>query len=227
MLVRASLVAALLVAQQPAHTISVTPLTPRPTETVTVTGSSDCAAVAYTVTLAYRDADQEPATATESGTTDGSGGYTQPLTIPENAYATDPATVTATVACEGGDVASNVVDLAIAEYDGTAAVTPASGVPGTVVTLSGTECWGGRVQAVFGDGDEFDYAVAVTGLTLAQDRTFTGTFTIPDVAPGSYVFAPECPGSAFPFVAFTVLAVGPPLEAPPAAPVPGTPTFTG
>lgn len=228
MLVRALVLAGLLTAQQAAHTISVAPVTPRPTETVTVTGDSDCADAGYTVTLSYIDAGREQATTTVSGTTDASGDYTTPLTIPENAYATDPATVASTVDCDGTAQPSNVVDLAIGEYPGTAAIDPASGPPGTVVAISGTECWGGRVQAAFGDGDEFDYVVTVTDLTLAEDRTFTGSFTIPDVAPGSYVFAPECPGSAFEFLPFTVLAsaVTPPA-APPAVPVPGTPTFTG
>jgi hypothetical protein len=227
----------LLVAQAPAHSINVTPTEVTPGDQFTVSGTSDCASSPYTVTLSYVHAQDGPTTATASGTTDASGEYVQQVTLPEHTTKAEPTSVEATVtSCDGGGAAeSNSVNLSVDPHEGTLTVSPTEGPTGTEVTLTGGNCWGDEVTAGFGDGEEFDYSKNVTDLTLAEDRRFTGSFTIPaDAAPGDYVFFADCPGSEFAFAEFTVTArtgddgtTTPPPTAPPAEPVPGTPTFTG
>lgn len=225
---------------QAGASISVSPTTAHPEETVTVSGTSDCPSVAYTVTLSYVNADREADTATATGTTDAAGEFTQALTFPADSYAGEPATVVASVDCSGGTQQSNVVDVLIDPYLGTFAIDPLQGDPGTEVAISGANCWGGRVMVGFGDGDGFEYLVDVEGVVLLPDRTFSGTFTIPNRPAGPHAFVAECPGSDFELAPFRVLGgevdddeddddggdPGVPA-APPAGPVPGTPTFTG
>lgn len=195
--------AAPVAAQAAAPAISVSPTTPKPGDSITVTGTSDCASVAYTVTLTYAAAAGGTTTATATGTTDASGAFTQALTVPETAVAGGPAHVAATVACDGGDQTSNEVPLTIEAHEGTLAADPTAGPPGTEVTVSGTNCWGGEVVVAFGDGEEFPFEV--TDVVLAADRTFTATFVIPDEAgTGEYFFAAECPGTDFPLASFKV-----------------------
>lgn len=216
------------------HAITVDPTTVKPGDETTVTGTSGCPSVGYTVTLSYTNPEDAVSTATFTGTTNAEGGYTQAVTIPETAVADEPASITSSAECSGGAVASNTVNLTIEAHEGTLTVSPTSGETGTTVTINGTNCWGDDVAVGFGDGEEFPYEVE--DVTLNEDRTFTGTFVIPDDAgPGEYAFAAICPGTDFPLAPFTVVAgedeTAPPPSAPPAAPpatpVVDTPNFTG
>lgn len=216
------------------HSITASPTTLRPNESTTVTGTSDCNSSPYVVTISYTNPAGDPATATASGTTDASGEYTQPITLPETAVAGEPATVSSNItSCNGGGAApSNTVNLTVNAYEGTLAVDPDEGETGTEVTITGTNCYGDDIVIAFGDGDEFPYEVEP--VTLNEDRTFSATFTIPDEAgPGEYAFAAECPGSDFELAPFTVVAgeeaenEEPAEEAPVATPVGSVPTFTG
>ena len=242
------------VAAQAGASASASPTTLKPGDTTTVSGTTDCASVGYTVTLTYTNPAGDNATTTASGTTDASGELTQAITVPETAVAGEPANVAASVDCSGGAQTTAPVTLTIEAHEGTLAVDPDEGPAGTEVTISGTNCWGDDVVVAFGDGEEFPFEVE--NVQLAEDRTFTATFTIPDEAgPGQYVFAAECPGTDFPVAPFTVTgddSEGPgdpggdpddptddgsgspgggnaPTggEAGPAMPVGGTPTFTG
>ncbi|HVF74582.1 MAG TPA: hypothetical protein VM938_05995 [Acidimicrobiales bacterium] len=191
-----------------APSISVTPTTARPTESVTVTGTSDCASVAYTVTLTYTNPDGDPATATASGTTDASGEYTQPITVPENAVAGEDASVQSSVDCSGGAAGSNTVDLTVAAWQGTLAVSPTSGPAGTEVTISGTLCYGDDIIIALIDSDD-ELVDEVTDVTLNDDRTFSASYTIPDdLDARQYDFVAECPGSDFEAAGFTVTSAG-------------------
>lgn len=212
-------------AQAPEVAINPTPTALEPGDTLTVSGLTDCPGAAYTVTLTVTDPEGNDLAVTATGTTDAEGEFVAPVVVPDDAVARDPASVVATVQCEG-PVESNAVNLQIDPHQGTLTPDPDEGLPGTEVAISGTNCWGGEVEVVFGDGFEFDYAVAVPDVTVAPDKTFSGTFTIPEVDAGSYVFAAGCPGSEYEFAPFAVLAETVP-PAPPAAPVPATPTFTG
>lgn len=222
-------------AQAPEVTINPTPTALKPGDTLTVSGLTDCPNVAYTVTLTVTDPEGNDLDVTATGTTDAEGEFVQPVTVPDNAVARDPASVVASVACGQEPTGSNAVNLQIDPHLGALTPDPDEGRPGTEVAISGTSCWGGEVEVIFGDGFEFDYAVAVPDVTVAADKTFSGTFTVPEVDAGDYVFAAGCPGSEYEFAPFAVLdhVVGPPLvvvvppAAPPAVPVPGTPTFTG
>lgn len=232
-----ALAAALLVtgatpalAQAPTLTINPTPTTVKPGDVLTVSGDGDCGPVSYTVTLTTNDPEGNAQQTTATGTADADGNFVQQVTVPDDATARDPASVMATMDCDGTPVTSNAVNLQVDPHLGELAASPAEGHPGDEVEISGTNCWGGDVEVIFGDGFEFDYAVAVPDVTLAQDKTFTGTFTIPDIDAGPYVFVAGCPGTEYEFATFEVLAavVEPPLTpAPPAVPVPATPTFTG
>lgn len=221
------------------HSITAAPTTLKPGEQTTVTGTSDCNESPYTVTLSYTKPDETTGTVTASGTTDASGEYTQAVALPEDATAGEAASVASSItSCNGGGAApSNTVNLEVEAHEGTLSVNPTSGETGTTVTINGTNCYGGDVIVAFGDGEEFPYEVE--GVVLAPDKTFTGTFTIPDDAgPGTYAFAAACPGTDFNLAPFTVVAgagtsnppppsnPNPPV-APPATPVGGTPTFTG
>ena len=203
-----AVVASVVVAPVPAsagftHSISVSPTTARPTESVTVSGTSDCASVPYTVTLVYTNPAGDAATATASGTTDAAGEYTQAITIPEDAVAGEPASISSTILCSGGDATSNTVNVTIAAWEGTISVSPTSGPVGTEVSITGANCYGDDIVVAFGDGEEFPYEVE--DVTLNEDRTFSATFTIPNEAgPGQYEFVAECPGSDFEGAAFTV-----------------------
>lgn len=218
-----------------AHSITASPTTVKPGETVTVTGTSDCNSSPFTVTLTYTNPEGDNATATASGTTDASGEYSQPIVVPDAAVAGEPATVTSNItSCNGGGaVASqNTVALTIDAHEGVLSVSPTSGPSGTQVTINGTNCYGGDVFVGFTDGDEVE--IEVQNVTLDEEtRAFTATFTIPgNVDPGQYAFVAECPGTDFNAAPFTVTGedddetpVTP--EAPPATPVGGTVTFTG
>ncbi|HEV2888904.1 MAG TPA: hypothetical protein VGX28_00860 [Frankiaceae bacterium] len=214
--------------------ITAAPTTLKPGEQTTVTGTTDCNSVAYTVTITYTKPDESTGTATANGTTDASGEFTQAIALPEDATAGEAASVSAAVACGGGSQNSNTVNLEVEAYEGTLTVDPTSGETGTTVTVHGTNCYGGDVTVAFGDGEEFPYEVDVV---LAPDKTFSGTFTIPDEAgPGSYAFAAACPGTDYNLAPFTVVAgagasnpptPSAPPAAPPATPVVDTPNFTG
>ena len=223
------------------HSITAAPTTLKPGEQTTVTGTSGCFNAAYTVTLTFTNPAGDSATATASGTTSAEGGYTQQIAVPENAVSGEPASVASTIDCSGTATPSNTVNLEIEAYEGTLTVNPTSGETGTTVTINGTNCYGGDVIVGFGDGEEFPYEVE--NVTLNDDKTFTGTFVIPNEAgPGEYAFAASCPGTDFPLAPFTVVAgadnsggggtpppstTGNPPAAPPAAPVVDTPNFTG
>jgi hypothetical protein len=218
--------------------ISAAPTTLKPGEQTTVTGTTDCNSVAYTITLTYTKPDDTSGTATVGGTTDASGEFSQAITLPENATAEEPASVSASVACGGGSQSTNTVNLTVEAHEGTLTVDPTSGEKGTTVTISGTNCYGGDVYVAFGDGEEFPYEAE--NVTVHEDKTFSGTFVIPnDAGPGQYAFAAACPGTDYNLAPFTVVAgtstgnpppsnppAGPP-QAPPAAPVVDTPRFTG
>lgn len=219
------------------HSIAAAPTTLRPNEATTITGTSDCNSSPYTVTLTYTNPDGDPATTTANGTTDAAGEYTQPITVPETAVAGEDASVQSSItSCNGGGAAaSNMVALTIDAYEGTLAISPTSGRTGTEVTISGTNCWGDDIAIVFTDS-EFDAFVEVEDVTLNEDRTFTGSFTIPDDAgPGEYFFVAECPGTDFEEQPFTVTPTpgapsptpNPTPTAPPAPPVVGVVDFTG
>lgn len=213
-----------------AHTITANPTALRPNEPTTVTGTSDCNTSGYTVTLTYTNPEGNTATVTATGTTDATGEYTQPITVPETAVAGEPASVQSNIPSCGVDgpaAASNTVALTINAYEGTLEADPDRGPTGTSVSITGTNCWGDDIIVVFGNEDD---EVEVEPVTLNEDRTFSATFVIPDgVPPGQYAFAAECPGTDFPLAPFTVVAAEEEEEepAPPATPVPATPTFTG
>lgn len=220
------------------HSINATPTSVKPGESFTVSGTTNCPSVAYTVTFSYTNPEGATATATETGTTNAEGAYTQVVAVPEHATAFDPASVSSDAACGGGSQPSNTVTIQVEPYQGAMSATPNEGPVGTEVSLSGDTCWGDDIVVVFGDDDTFEDAIEVTDVTLNEDRTWTASFTIPEEAgPGNYLFAAECPGTEYEAQPFRVTATdeeddegtggGEPTAAPPAIPVGGTPTFTG
>ncbi len=213
--------------------ITVTPDHARLGESFTVSGTSDCPSVAYTVTFTYTNHDLDNETATATGTTDASGEFTQAMTVPQAATAGEPAEVVATVACAAGDQTTNVVPFTVDVYEGTLTIAPAEGEPGDEVTVSGTACAGGDIVVIFTDGEVDPYEVAVT---LNPDGTFAGTFQVPDEPGGDYFFAASCPGTDFEDQAFALINEAAPTEeptppgpgpAPVPTPQPGAVDFTG
>jgi hypothetical protein len=197
--------------------ITATPDHAHLTESFTVDGTGGCATTAYTVTFTYTNHDGDPATATANGTTNGSGAFSQSITIPEAATAGEPASVQATVACQS-PLTSNTLPITIDTFTGVLSLDKTTGEPGDTVTVSGTNCYGGDVVVLFTDGDAAD-EVAVT--LDSQAHTFTGTYTLPDAPGGDYAFAAECPGSQFEDQGFALVNDQPapsPTTAPPAPP---------
>lgn len=206
--------------------IAAAPSTLRPGDTTTVNGTTDCASVAYTVTLTFTDPEGAAATATASETTDAAGEFTQAIDVPETAVAGEPASVQASVECSGGTQGSNTVPLTVQSHEGTLDIDPTSGPTGTEVEISGTNCWGDDIAIAFTD-DQFDGFVEVEDVTLNEDRTFTASFTIPEEAgPGDYFLAAECPGTDFEPQPFRVTEA-PGGNNPSPRPTPSTPTDPG
>jgi hypothetical protein len=222
-------------AGQQTFSISVEPTTVELKDTFTVTGTNGCATSPYTVTFVYTRKGGD-GTVEATGTTDDSGGFTEEITVPEEATPEQPASVQATVECQpvgasrqgaGSTQTSNTVAVNIVVADGVLSTDKTSGKAGTVVQVTGTNCLGDEVVVVFGNKT----GASRVPVTLAADDTFAGSYTIPSVPPGPYFFAASCPGTDYADRAFTVLVtpgapVVPPV-APPPAPVVGPVNFAG
>lgn len=218
--------------QSPAHAadefaITVTPTEAPPGEPLTVTGDATdptCADDGVAVTFYYTKPDGSTGSTTANTVTDAAGHFSAALNVPETAVAGAPASVSAIIAdCTppGGTTASRAseaVAFEVLAYEGTFTVSATTGKPGETVTFSGTNCWGGDVVVYLGD-------VEVPDVTLNPDKTFSGSFTVPNAPGGVYELGAECPGTDFEVKAFTL--VNPVRVAPPAKPVPGRPRFTG
>ncbi|HEU0131262.1 MAG TPA: hypothetical protein VFQ85_09770 [Mycobacteriales bacterium] len=211
-------------------TISVNPTTVHLEDQFTVTGTSSCANSAYTVTFSFTNQDEDPDTLTVNGTTDGSGGFTQQVTVPNDALPesdTDPSVQASIASCNGaGSATSNQVTMAIEYAEGVLATDKTSGQAGTDVHVSGTNCLGDNTFAAFVDSldpeeaNGFEVEVELDG----EANTFEGDFTIPNVPPGQWYFVAFCDGTVYNNVAFTVIATpGASPTPPPPAPTPTTP----
>jgi hypothetical protein len=202
-------------------------------QTFTVTGTvQNCANSPVSVTFSYTNLDDEPATVVEETTTDGEGSFSQDITVPTDALPDDaqesdeptPPSVQATAQC-GGETAqpttqppatdfavakaaqtaitSNSVTMSIVFATGVLSTNKPSGMAGTVVHVSGTNCLGEEVFAALTNGDEFDEVdVTLNG----GANTFAGDYTVPNFPPGNYTFVAVCNGTEFNEVAFTLLA---------------------
>lgn len=200
-------------------TITVDPDSAHPAEHTTVTGDATdptCADDGVAVTLTYTKPNGSTGAVTVNTTTDAEGHFTADLTVPDNAVAGGDAQVTAVIAdCtppagETVSRSSEPVPFEVLAYEGTFTISKTTGKPGEKVTFSGTNCWGGDVVVFFGDDDSID-------VTLNSDKTFSGTYTLPDAPGGTYEFGAACPGTDFESKAFVLVN---PKKVPPTAPKP-------
>ncbi|HEX8001505.1 MAG TPA: hypothetical protein VF519_02290 [Mycobacteriales bacterium] len=211
--------------------ITVTPDEAKPAESFTVTGDATdpvCADDGVRVNLFYTKPDGSGGSTSIDTVTDSAGHFTATLTVPSNAVAGADASVSAVIAdCTPPDASpttsrtSVAVPFDVLAYEGTFTISKTTGKPGETVTFSGTNCWGGDVVVAFGPDE-------ATNVTLNGDKTFSGSYVLPDAPSGVYEFAAECPGTDYEVLAFTLVnpkPVAPP--APPARPVTGRPRFTG
>jgi hypothetical protein len=208
-------------------TITATPDSGHPSETTTVTGDATgptCADAGVAVTLHYSKPNGALMNLTVNTTTDSAGHFSAVLTVPDDAVASRPASITALVAdCtpssgpSTGSRSSVEVAFDVLAYSGTFTTDKTTGKPGAKVHFTGTNCWGGTVDVSFG-------SVHHIKATLKADKTFSGDYTLPNVAGGTYPFDAQCPGTDYAARAFTLVN---PAVPPPATPVPGQPSFTG
>jgi azurin len=221
----------------PAHAatefqITVDPDAQQPAKTFDVTGDAVdpiCAEDGVAVSLTYTKPNGSNGHTTVNTTTDTAGHFAATLTVPDDAVAGEAAQVRALIAdCtpesgpSEGARSSEAVAFDVLAYEGTFKVNDADmrGKPGETITFSGTNCWGGDVVVVFGD----DEMTAV----LKPDKTFSGSYVLPDAPDGTYEIAAQCPGTDFEVLSFRLdNPAAPPPVAPPATPVPGRPRFTG
>ena len=165
------------------------------TETLSVTGDATepvCAEDGVAVTLRYELPSGSTDTVTVNTTTDAAGHFSAELVIPENAVAGAGAFVQAVVAdCDSyGARVSVSVPIDVQAYTGQFVLDRATGEPGQVVHVAGTNCWGNEVVVIFGNLEELV-------IRLDADRTFSGSYVLPHVKAGTYTFAASCPGSDF------------------------------
>ncbi|HEV2888900.1 MAG TPA: hypothetical protein VGX28_00840 [Frankiaceae bacterium] len=207
--------------------ITVTPDEAHPSESFTVTGDATdptCADDGVVVRLFYTKPDGTDGVTNVNTIADAEGHFTANVTVPDTAVAGADASVSAMIAdCTppGGETSSRVseaVPFDVLAYEGDFHLSKTTGKPGEKVTFTGTNCWGGDVVVYFGD-------IEVTGVTL-NGKSFSGSFTLPDIKGGTYEFGAECPGTDYEVLAFTLVNPEAP-PAPPARPVPGRPRFTG
>jgi hypothetical protein len=209
--------------------ISADPTSLHPGETTAVTGDATgpaCADDGVEVTLTYTRPNGATGTISVNATTDANGHFTANVTVPDTASAGEPAGVAASIAdCtppQGPDETrqSNSVALTIEPYTGSFTADKKTGKPGDKVHLSGTNCHGGSVDVVFAKGD----TEAKVTVTLKADKTFSGTYTLPNTAGGSYTLEAHCPGTDYDVLPFVLVNVAP---APAPTPIPGGVTVTG
>lgn len=214
----------------PEFDITVSPTTAKPGESFTVTGDATdptCAEDGVAVTLNFTRPDGTTGAQTVNTTTDAAGHFEATVTVPDNAYAGEAASVRALIAdCNPpsgpseGTRSSVRKTFTIEAYEGSFTISRKSGRPGDVVTFAGTNCWGGEAVVFFGDD-------AMTGEPEA-DKSFGGEYVLPDAPDGTYEFGAECPGTDYTVYSFRLINPAPaPPAAPPARPVRGRPTFTG
>jgi hypothetical protein len=216
-------------------TISVPDPTVKLKETFTVNGSdAPCPNAPYTVNFSYTTHDGGQAVQQANGSTDPDRQFSQVVTVPEAATPGQPASVSATVTCvtsspsgeamrQGTGGTSNTVAITIEVATGVLGTDTSQGRAGTLVRVSGTNCLGDDVVVVFGNANGADEVDVV----LLPDDTFSGTYPIPNVPPGTYFFAAACPGTDYADRSFTVLPTpgASPTPLPPA--VPREVDFTG
>lgn len=221
--------------------ISVPDPTVKLKETFTVEGTNACPDSPYVVRFSYTNHDGGVSTLQADGTTDAEGQFTQPITVPEAATPEQPAEVDATTECvepeptptssgfvahrAGTGTTSNTVAIQIEVATGVLSTDRTQGRAGTVVNVSGTNCLGDDVVAVFGNDSGADRVE----VTLRPDDTFSGAYTIPNVPPGQYFFAASCPGTDYEDRAFTVLPTpgATPTPLPTTTPVRRPVSYTG
>lgn len=183
-----------------------------------------CADDGVAVSLHYTKPDGTMAATTVNTTADAAGHFEAGLTVPDTAYAGEKAFVSAVIAdCtppNGPTSSRSSVSVAfdVLARTGNFAISALTGEPGDVIGFAGTNCWGGVTAVFFGDE-------VVTGEPEA-DKTFAGSYELPDLPGGTYEITAECPGTDYRVYSFTLVNAAAPV-APPAAPVPGAPTFTG
>jgi hypothetical protein len=213
----------------PDFDITVTPAEGTPADTFTVTGDATdptCADDGVAVRLFYTKPDGSTGVTSVNTVADTAGHFSAQVTVPDTAVAGAAANVSALFAdCTPvgepsvGSRASESVPFEVLAYEGTLKLSKTSGKPGQKVSFTGTNCWGGDV-VVFLDENE------ISGVVLKGDKTFSGSFTVPNLPGGTYEFGAECPGTDFDVLAFTIVNPAAP-PAPPARPVPRRPRFTG
>jgi hypothetical protein len=215
--------------QAATFTISVEPDAVHPAESTTVSGETSgpaCAEDGVDVTLTYTKPNGGNGTVTVQTTTTAEGTFSVPVTVPDDAVAGDPASVTAVIAdctaSEGATRTAKAVPLEIEAYEGTLTAQPATGRPGTKVRVNGTNCWGGEVAVVFTDGETGEDVK----VTLSGNKNFTGVYTIPDAPSGDYAFVAECPGTDYNIAPFRLVNPEPAKPLPP-RPITGPVRYTG
>lgn len=209
--------------------ITVTPDEAAPAESFTVTGDATdptCADDGVRVRLFYTKPDGSTGSAFVNTVADAAGHFSAQLTVPSDAVAGATANVSAFIAdCTPpgestvGARSSETVPFEVLAYEGTFTLSKTRGEPGETVTFSGTNCWGGDVAVYFAD-------LEIENVTLKGDKTFSGSFVVPDAPGGTYEVAAECPGTDYAVRSFVVVNDAPPV-APPAKPVPRRPRYTG
>lgn len=214
-------------ADYPEFPITVTPAGGHPGDSFHVTGNATdpvCEGDGVVVSLFYTQPDGSGGAASVNTVTDSAGHFEADLTVPENAVASHDGTVSAVIAdCtppegETQPRAATAVAFAIQPYSGTFAIDKTSGKPGQKLSFSGTNCWGGKVTLTFG-------TLTITSGVVKSDKTFSGSFTLPNVPDATYTVSATCPGTSYAVRSFHL--INPIPVAPPAQPVPGIPSFTG
>lgn len=205
-------------------TVSATATSLHPGDSTTVSGDTAdpaCTSDGVAVTLTYTKPDGSNGFVTQNVVSDSSGHFTTtPMTLPDDAVAGEDASVHAVIADCTADPssptkASDPLAIEVVAYTGTFSVDKTSGKPGQTVHLAGTNCWGGDVLVLLSDGTHEDEAP----VTLTAQKTFSGSYVLPDLPGGTYSFAAQCPGTDFAPVAFTL--VNPKkVVTPPPAPAP-------
>jgi hypothetical protein len=173
----------------------------------------------------------EPTTSTSVDPTTSGGAAPQalPMADPQAQEALRLAAIQAAVgtqpqAAGPNSQTSNTVDIQLVVATGVLSTDKAQGRAGTVVQVHGTHCLGDDVIVVFGS----DAGAERVAVTLLPDDTFDGSYAIPNVPPGEYFFAAQCPGTDYADRPFSVLATpgASPSPLPPANPIVGRVDYT-
>ena len=154
-------------------------------------------------TLAGDPAETETIDFTVVGDTDNEDNETVLVTLAEVTDTNNTATITKAT----GGTTINDDDLGIGEGAKFAA-TPTSGDPGTVITVTGTECEADTVDILLGasNGESGGIVAETDDVAVKDDGSFSGTITVPAGSDPSfnYQVGAGCGSDSYPGVAFDV-----------------------